>query len=429
MLLAFRLAVVATIPASILGCHGPTKDLARTPRLEATEAPDVVVGSQSEFRADQSMLNGPPGRAIIYARKEVLNRNDIRWKVLWQPTGRLVPPRIVHQTAPTNLVFSEMPRDFGFVPSPDGTRLCLWEPSGYQEREATIPGGTSWRLITVPEGKTLDLGDSAPGLGYLPFWLNDTTLVLERGDDTVIYQVAKPAAAQQLGTPHALGVWDRRDVDRDDGSKEAIMAAEWRRAYIDGHYRKQAECLRSTLPRLGQALGLAAYLRPRDYPTPDTLDNMLLRPMGIVALWGYRDSKRCWPSVAVSEDCRLMARAGVLVTGSTTRISGTTGQREQANTMAVQLDAYDVPTGKRLWGTRMPWPYTVRDDVVVLPGGRGSGQWYTDLRWSPDARYLSFTHHDDAGQHDSVTVIDRAGWTEVVRIPNATNAFLIPWAE
>jgi len=401
-----------------VGCQKPTGGIAKPPR-EADRA---------QVEAQQATGEVPSAQAVIYARKRVLNRNDIQWQIVWQAGGRPAGQRVVHETSPTNLVFCEMPRNFGYLPSPGGSWLCVWEPSGYRARDPTVPGRTTWRLVKVPQGEAFEIAESAQGVAYLPHWLDDRTLLLERGKDALTYELGKLRPSQRL--PAAAGVsgdWTQRDVEVEQRSEPGAVATEWRRAYIDDHYRRQAECLRSAWPRLDQVLGLSAYLRPRQYPIPDTLDNMLLRPMGVAALWGFSATKRAWPSIAVSPDCQVVARAGVFVSGSTLRRS-VTGRPEQANRMEARLDVYDLATTAHLYGARTPWPYTTTDDVAVLPGPRGQERWYTDLRWSRDARYLSFTWHEDSGKDDSVTILDSATWKETLHIPGGSNAFVVPMA-
>ena len=130
-----------------------------------------------------------------------------------------------------------------------------------------------------------------------------------------------------------------------------------------------------------------------------------------------------WPTVAVSPDCRFIARAAVLRSGEVVTLARR-HQLGDTSTFEARLDVYELSSGRRLWGIAIPWAATLVGDVAIARPYTRDEAWLGDLRWSGDGRYLSFTWHQ--GQRDSVSLVDASRWTEVWRLGNASNAFVIP---
>jgi len=214
--------------------------------------------------------------------------------------------------------------------------------------------------------------------------------------------------------------------DRDvDGDTEAAVA--WRREYLLRHFPGDLEVLEQTLRSPHAELGIAGYRQPRGASKPETLDDLVLRPMGVVGLWGrwVRWDKRVWPSLAISPDHRLIARAGVLRTGQVFELRrwwNTEDGPKAVNTFDARVDVYELSSRRRLWGISVPRQSTGSTDISVDP----QECWFSDIRWSRDGRYLSFTWHQPPYGYDSVSVIDASTWREVLRVPNASNAFVVP---
>jgi hypothetical protein len=94
-----------------------------------------------------------------------------------------------------------------------------------------------------------------------------------------------------------------------------------------------------------------------------------------------------------------------------------------------RLEVVQTRTGLHVWNTQAP-PRSVpvpKGEPAVNPSPL---PWvtplYRNVRWSGDGRYLSFTLYDDPSP--TVILVDTATWKEVLRIPNAMNAFVLPSA-
>jgi hypothetical protein len=96
--------------------------------------------------------------------------------------------------------------------------------------------------------------------------------------------------------------------------------------------------------------------------------------------------------------------------------------RFQQEMSGTRLDVFALGSGKRLWGVQY-FPKPVEYPLGYTLSFPGMPLWDTsavdDLRWSRDARYLSYT------QDHSVHVVSAREWEEVMTIPKAEDAFLV----
>jgi hypothetical protein len=382
---------------------------------------------------------------LVYAEKqgkEADPRNptlyNLSWNVIWLPGAGGGPARTVYVGGPKMWFNGRLPVYFGLLPSPDGRWLCVWETHYGPRGRWDEPLNTVWTMVELPEGKTRPIhmqrelaGHLHPPMyqglsGYLPVWLDNHRLQLEKGDLSAIFDAhtgkLSPGLPAQSTPPADYYEAHDRDVDQD--TKAAVA---WRREYLRRHSPGDLEVLEQALPTLHAELGIAGYRQPPGYPNPETSDNLLLRPMGVVGLWGpwVRYDKRVWPSVAISPDRRLIARAGVLRSGEVFELRrwwSTEAGPEAGNTFDARVDVYELSTRKRLWGISVPRPSTTSADISVSD----HECWFSDIRWSHDGRYLSFTWHQAPYGYDWVSVIDASTWREVLRVCNASNAFVVP---
>ena len=365
--------------------------------------------------------SGLPGYALVYARRRAdaafATGEGIAWNVVWLPGPGDGSERIIY--AGRRTLSGRLPVQLGFLPSPDGRWVCVWETSYGEQGLGTEPLKTAWTAVQLRSGRKLDIG-SQPGIvGYLPYWSDSQTLLLEKGATTVAFNAATGRVTPHLQTERGVpGFSGERDVDA-----ESEPAADWRSQYLRRHFDREWEALLQAEQSFPEELGISPYLSVRAYPEPDTAVDVLLRPMGIVGLWGYRRRKLIWPTLAVSPDGRFIARAAVLRSGEVVTLARR-HQLGHTSTFEARLDVYELSSGRRLWGIAIPWAATLAGDLAIARPYTREEAWLGDLRWSGDGRYLSFTWHQ--GQRDSVSVVDGSRWTEALRLPDAANAFVIP---
>ena len=96
-----------------------------------------------------------------------------------------------------------------------------------------------------------------------------------------------------------------------------------------------------------------------------------------------------------------------------------------------RLDVFDIASGKSLWHTVIPardWKRPANDpniDITSVPPHTSPE--FRDLRFSADGEYLSYTTIAETGNDDrTVHIIDTTTWKEVVTIPEAEGAFVMP---
>ena len=403
-----------------MGCARPVPDnVAGLPNMTADTSPRLP---------NEEPL---PGHALVYAEKQGKEANprtptlyDLSWNVVWLPGAGGGPARTVYVGGPKMSFSGRLPVHFGFLPSPDGYRVLVWETLYEPEGTWDKPLKTVWTIVELPEGKPHLLHVQRGLVGYLPIWLNEYNLQLGKGNVVAIFDARTGLLSPDLPSESTAAATHDREID---GENKAAVA--WRREYLAQRLPGDREVLDEALRTLPIQLALATYLRERGFPYPDTQDDLLLRPMGVVGLWGpwIRYDKRVWPSIAISPDHKLIARAGVIGSGEVLSLRGfgKGGKAERANTFEARVDVYEVSSRRHLWGISVPRPSTTSTDFSVSHGEC----WFSDLRWSEDRRYLSFTWHQAPYGYDWVSVVDSSTWREVLRVSNASNAFVVPDVE
>jgi len=98
------------------------------------------------------------------------------------------------QSRKSRVVFSSrsqggVPDDFGFLPSPNGKWLLLWDYLFWHsggERGADL---TRWLLIHVPDGRARELGRTRGSPWLLPHWKDSQHVLLEGESGSVSFDV------------------------------------------------------------------------------------------------------------------------------------------------------------------------------------------------------------------------------------------------
>ena len=369
LFLPFATALLATIVFS----DAPLDDKAQC-RLSGEEPIVIYV----------SYASGGPGLKIVW---QGITSGEYRTTGVLQAQG---PP----------------PDSCGLLPSPDGRWLVAWTADWAAAKTGSAP--TLWNMIRVSDGKTLPLGHGS-GVGgnarMLPYWIDNERVVLEGDGADSIFDVRTEKLSRPLP----------RDKDYGD-DYERRMAVETARllAYCRGHYPAELKALGLALEKIGKQLGLEDYLRGDPRTPPEYL---LLRCLGIPGL--YELSRYGDASVSRIDGFRV---PHVAVSPDATRVAVAFVHNRALSRVDARLDVFDVASGRRLWGASIPatpWRQAPSFGSVVP---HFTAPRFTEIRWSRDGRYLSFTARVP---DEWVAVMDTSTWREALRIPNATNAFVI----
>jgi hypothetical protein len=325
--------------------------------------------------------------------------------------------RIAHQTlalpAPRTLVrltdASSIPDSTGFLPSPDGQWLMVWEPDPSATKEGRTP--TQWLVIRVRDGKSWQLGQTDTPSLLLPRWTDATHVVLEGDTTSATFDTKK----QKLLTP--LPRWQGPDEGRRARTEKRLLVF----------------CRRD---KVGTQAFLKAWptvekeLQVNDLsPNPtEPKEFVLLRNFGIPGMGIIRQQDHSaimrgmnrLPRVVMNPDGTRLAASFV-----TNIQTGNVWQWADAC-----LDVFDIASGKSLWHTIIPardWQRPANDpniDITSVPPHTSPE--YRDLRFSADGKYLSYTTIAETGNDDrTVHVIDTTKWQEIVSIPKAEEAFVV----
>jgi len=371
-------------------------------------------------------------RAVLYLRRA----RSRRYQVVWQRGRETGGGRVIYETGHVRArsvrpSLTPPPEGFGILPSPDGRWVHVWE-TAYDRSGASVK--TVWLVLEVATGRRLQIGEQLGGpVGYFPYWSDDSRLLLEKGDYGTVFDVRAgvpstrfPAAAKPRYR------WSSRDIDVGSLGGDNERALAWGREYVRRHYSRELDTLRCAVAAFGCDLGISSYLRAREareWPQPDALEDLLLRPMGVVGWFGPERSKEIWPSVAISPGGEMLARTALVMTGRK-KERGLSGDQFLGYAFDARLDVYALPGGQRLWGKSVHQRWAQARDTAMCLGRHGLASvvdaWFKEPRWSSDGRYLSFTTRDEPSRKTTVSVLDSSTWQVVLRIPDATDAFVVP---
>jgi hypothetical protein len=302
-----------------------------------------------------------------------------------------------------------MPDEFGFLPSPSGRLLLVWEESSRTDRYG-LPMEARWTVVTLADGNAVRLATTHGRIALLPHWLSDTELVLmgEGGAETRI----------AVGAPGPLAL---PPISRDGGQK---ARDEYRRRYCQTEHDE----LLSALQKSEDELGLRGFHELMDERRWQwAVSDMVLWPLGMPRLdtlwiYGYRR-----PQASFSPDGTLLALADAWTEAPAVEVWHG-DEKVTIHTSGARLVVYRAATGQRVWAQMTP-PKPRRLPENGPRVNPSPMPWvtapYRDPRWSPDGRYLSFTKYDYPGVPE-VNVVEVSTWEQVVRIPRAADAFIVP---
>ena len=288
-----------------------------------------------------------------------------RLSVALRPSGEAQPSAIYQTQAMAADL--RLPDDFGILPSADGKYLLVWESEAEHDR-------TRWTLLLLPHGEGISSGETQGPPRILPHWQKEGTLGLVGN------------AAMGLVDPEFLTRWMHLDHAfrlpkpvPEAGLSKALLA------YADRYLETSDPAFLRLLKSPSSRTGLAGYLAEQGRP-PDQY--LVLRGTGLPSDGVLRKQEAPGgnPEVAFTPDRKRFALA-------------TEGH----------LAVFEAGTQKQLW---------------ALTEAQAGGAQCSDLRWSLDGRFLTFTLRK--GDASTVLAIDSASWEKVLELPQAANAFVLP---
>ena len=320
-----------------------------------------------------------------------------------------------------------VPDVVGILPSPDGSWLLAWGPVPAESTPLGRRRGlsTEWIAICLRDGSVVKLTEAEDdwrvSRSLLPYWAGETRLVLEGSDGAWVFDLeggAEPgvvAATEQVVSAEQRG---------GTGAERLVK-------YLVRHYAEEREAYLAAVERLRGPLGMEGSRQwKRRWPLWREEWPYLLTlgiPVGLALREPTAGWMTGWPRVEIScsPDERWVARADQ---GISRRLK----RRDppgRALVRGARLDVLEVSSGRRIWGTQaLPTPTGYIPGHLRIGGFPPPALWnspqFWDVRWSRDGRYLSFTLYDAPGP--SVIVMDAKTWKEVLRIPNAMDAFVLP---
>jgi hypothetical protein len=393
------------------------------------------------------------GPAVVYQRYA---RDPAPREILWRPLSSseekvarvsFSEGKLRHlSSAETSVrILTEAEGGLGYLPSPDGRHLLVWEAKAdptHPPEPITHWFITHWFVQPLPTGPPMEIGETAGLPLLLPFW-QDSRHVELAGEVTLggdrelaVFNLR----SRKLSRPLPV-VQQNRVYERDYGV-DHWLARTRLEAYAHRHLLPELTLLRSAL-RTGRAGGGLGLPSPGIYEDLHGLfaeppEYLLLRAIGLPTLGElsryppyHRPQFACAPdgnAIAYywvyqhTEGSDLAKHYGVDASG-----------RPLKKGIYARIDVhYLSPPRDRVvaviaWPSWTPhWPHhliPVSTDVRI-----GVPPMCRDLRWSRDGRYLSFTEALAPRSDATVKVFDTVTWTEVLSIPHAESAFVIPGA-
>lgn len=330
------------------------------------------------------------GPAVLYARA-MADRVEIMWELLGSGKARTV-----YRSATSRFV-RRIPDEIGFLPSPDGRWMVLWETE--RDDETGLPVRAQWLVARLPDGKLYRLGETRRDANLLPAWEAGPVLVImgRTGDFR----------------------WDP-STGRPRGRLPGPPANARLREYCQRYYPLGT----ADLPD-----AWANVFTPSDTPyyKRQPIEHVLLRSTGIPGMGELRVLGRQvygFPYAAYSPDGSQFAFAH---RGESTALSAADLNLRRPEGARIQIRR--IPSRELLWLMDVPAVYRPsRETPWVRYNPPVEGPWtysaVRDPRWSHDGSYFSFTVEQET--ETRVVVLDASDWWEVATIPNAMNAFVLP---
>ncbi len=223
--------------------------------VDLTYHRDGVTYVISAKEADAGPRLPAPMPAIVFAR-----RGESSTEVVWQQIGGA--ERVLYVTSNP---WADMPNELGFLPSPAGRWLVVWEvrPQG---------GGSArlWSVVRVADGDAVELGNIAEGrlspYWLLPYWADEGHLVLETTGESITFDTE---------TRRLSGVLDQLRGPEPgwlaNGAQKHLVS------YCVRHYASEMTLLRSALARISKDLDIQGYYQEH----PEPVEYLLLRALGL----------------------------------------------------------------------------------------------------------------------------------------------------
>jgi hypothetical protein len=383
--------------------------------------------ASQEHEADWAGVSSRPAPGFEVCSGVVYATRTDRTEVWWQDIdsrGRVLLYTSRGVGAPA------VPDQLGYLPSPDGAWLLLWDGlSGDKGAEAgDSEPHTYYYLISLPAGRQTLVGVAEGTPWLLPYWLDNGRVLLE-GDiviggesDTAMLDVGSGKLSEPLP--------DRRCSSQ----LELPMLAERIEtarliAYCHRHFMDDLTCLYQT-----GDLRTAAKLPRFFLSSVDPPEFVITRGMGLPlrrVLAGRRGQRTLYPSAACSPNRALIAVAQVGQQEGDGPGDGATmtGKRK----VVASLDVLGLAGGatfgeaRRLaeatWEGWEDWRAS-REEPFPLHVPELAQPYFADTRWSRDGRLLVFTFYGYASSPE-VVVLRTDTWREILRVRNATNAFVL----
>ena len=370
------------------------------------------------------------GPAVVYQRYPGATGPR---EILWRPLS----------SSTETVVLTKPEGGFGYLPSPDGKHLLVWETQvdpAHPVEDFPKWFTTRWFVQPLPAGPPTEVGQTAGFPLLLPFWQDN--------------QHAELAGEVTLRGDRELSVFDltrgRLSRPLPVVQQDQLDAFNFGVAHWVARTRLEAYAHQHMLPELAglyRALSASIPDGGMGEPTPGIHEDLhgdlaeppeylLLRATGIPALSElirhldyYRPQFACAPDGSAiayywiyqhTKDSYLAAQYGADASG-----------RALKEGVYARVDVqYFSPPKHRVvavvpWPGALPlWPHS----LIAISTDARIGVWpmCRDLRWSRDGRYLSFTEALDPRSDATVKVFDTVTWTEVLSVPHAQNAFVIP---
>jgi hypothetical protein len=361
---------------------------------------------------------------------------EICWQALDSSQVRVI------YTARRSQLGKYIPDDLGYLPSPDGRYLLVWDTTSTLVRDGQVAYNTHWLVVKVADGTLTDLGESEQAL-LLPHW-QDSQHVLLEGDITLEGDAAIACfdvATGKLSKPLPKVRWPTLSSA---SWLENLVAQARLAVYAQRHYAAALECftLMSGRARGGVAELSDYFVGQLGWFYSDPPEHFILRPIGIPSLGevdGPNNTRFLYPQAACSADGRAVAYSWIRQQGQPT----SSRKGESRGPFAASVDVF-LQSASGSWPEEprriilAPWErWAPGRDRLAVPGPPPTPRHiqinFRDLRWSWDARYLSFTRHATESAAStyrlplsSVLVFDALTWEKVMEIPDAQNAFVVP---
>ena len=285
------------------------------------------------------------------------------------------------------IVYS-IPDDLGWLPSPDGRWLYVWDVLRDKHGARAT---TRLLLVRMADATIVPIGELKGEERVLPTWADAENLRLESPKDSAFYSVKE----RQLSGPLPRWAPPAPTPPRSISAKDDRVWREALTRLCGERYPRERECVRDALRELGDKLDLGIYLKEHPSlsfsPMPDSMEYFFLRSLGTVVI--PDPAKRLYPTVVCSPEGSLLAACYL----STLPLEqkGEHEKWQPAWQVHANVSVFDLRSKDLVWGTTMTWPglknehFDPQRPITYNPDFLQPC--FEHLRWSTDARYLSFT--------------------------------------